>query len=190
MVFSKNALLNELSDRIDLIRKSASAFSSMHPTQLKKKPGDQQWSIIEIFDHLNISHGIYLRTIAKKMDNAPLDQSDLFKPGWLGNWLYQKTLPGENGQISRMRTPGFLQPKPSDWEMEEIFNTYYNQLDELEDVVERARRVNIQQLKVTFAMTGMLQLRLGDNLRMMVAHHERHLLQANKVAALFNDDGA
>jgi hypothetical protein len=55
------------------------------------------------------------------------------------------------------------------------------QLDEFDHVLELSQYVDLQKIKIPFSFTKLLKLRLGDNLRFIVAHNERHLMQAQKI---------
>lgn len=186
MNFSKSALLDELSDRIVLIRTTAAGFSNHKESLLISKPDENQWSIAEIFEHLNISHGIYLRSIISRIDKAPDNDTDFYRSSWLGDWVYEKMLPRPDGSVFKMRAPGFLKPQESKLNIEEVFQQYFDQLEVIEKVITKAHYIDMQKIKIPFSFTTLLKLRLGDNLRFMVAHHERHLLQASRVASAYN----
>ena len=59
-VFSKQGLLTELLDRIELIKARTQPFLRLSNEQLNHKPDPAKWSIAEIFEHLNINHNIYI----------------------------------------------------------------------------------------------------------------------------------
>ena len=48
-------------------------------------------------------------------------------------------------------------------------------------LVEKSRAVNIDRIKVPTALGSMVKLRLGEALRFIVAHTQRHLVQLERI---------
>jgi len=173
-------LLDDLSDRAVLIRTNARSYSSQSDDVLLARPSQGQWCIAEIFEHLNLSNSIYIRSIISAIERArETAVDDNYKTGWLGDLLYNKTLPRQDGSVFKMKAPRFLQPTGST-DITQIFADYFEQLDVLDKILQKARMVNLQKIKIPLSFAAIVKLRLGDNLRYLIAHHERHLLQASK----------
>jgi hypothetical protein len=51
------------------------------------------------------------------------------------------------------------------------------------ELLERAQRVNLEAIRVPISITSLVQLRLGDCLRFVVVHNQRHVQQAQKLVA-------
>jgi len=135
-------------------------------------------SVAEIFEHLNIMHGAFLRSIGKVMSDAPINARELFNSGWIGNWIYNKMMPRPDGTVFKMRTPRKFHAPASKLDAKAVLDTFMKQLDEFDHVLELCNYVDLQKMKLPLAYPRGLKLRLGDGLRFIVAHSERHLLQA------------
>ena len=49
------------------------------------------------------------------------------------------------------------------------------------ELLEKTRKVNLKKTKTSILISNFIKLRLGDTLRVQVAHNERHLDQAERV---------
>jgi hypothetical protein len=80
-----------------------------------------------------------------------------------------------------MKAPKFLHPSTSKLDGAAVLEKYMHQLDEFDHILELSQYVDLQKVKIPFSFTKLFKLRLGDNLRFIVAHNERHLLQAQQL---------
>jgi len=99
----------------------------------------------------------------------------------MGDWLYHKTMPRPDGSVFKITTPRKYRPVHTALPPAKVLNTFMSQLDELDHVLELCQYIDLQKMKLPFLFVGGLKLRLGDGLRFIVAHCERHLLQARLV---------
>ncbi len=187
--FHKKTLLNELHDRLEVVRNNMQPFLKLLPAQLHWKPAPDKWSIVEIFEHLNITHGIYLKSINTALGDAPIHARETFKSNLLGKWSYDFIMPREDGSVFKLRAPKFLQANGADLDGTKVLAAFMKQLDDFDHILELSRYVDLQKIKIPFSFTKLLKLQLGDNLRFIVAHNERHLLQAQKVLAMLPSEG-
>jgi len=184
-VFSKQSLITELLDRTELIKASTQPFLRLTEEQLNYKPGGDKWSIAEVFEHLNICNGLYIRSILSRITTAPDVKTDTYRSGWLGEWIYGRIMPRADGSVFRIRARKTMQADcgaPLDGQ--DILHRFLQQCDMIDDILRHVSTKNLQRIKIPFSFSKFLQLRLGDNLRYLIAHSERHLLQAHRVMTL------
>jgi len=180
-VFNKQNLLSELLDRTDLINSSTRVFFRLSDEQLNNRQSPGKWSIAEIFEHLNITHQIYINFILAKITKAADVNSLSYKSGWIGDWVYERIMPKSDGSVFKMKAPKTLRPACGTLDPKEVLNRFLQQQDTLHDIIRHSSTKDIQGIKIPFAFTKTLKLRLGDNLRFLIAHNERHLLQAQRI---------
>jgi DinB superfamily len=179
--FNKKNLLSGLHDRTEVVRNNLQPFLRLSQEELNYKIAPGEWSIAEVFEHLNITHSIYLHAINEALKDASINAKEIFKSNWLGNWAYEKIIPREDGSILKMKAPKFLHPPVTKLNGAAVLEKYMRQSDEFDHILELSQYVDLQKVKIPFSFTKLLKLRLGDNLRFIVAHNERHLLQAQRV---------
>ena len=180
--FNKPVLLAELQDRIVLIQNNLPVFFQLSNEELNFKPAPDKWSIAEVFEHLNITHGIYLASIEKKLKGeVKILLLNTKAVGWAIGYM-KKLCPRQMVQFLKMKAPKFLHAPFKQLDGKDVLKYFNEQLDDIHDVLEQAASLNIEKIKIPLSFTTLLSLRLGDILRFLIAHSERHLLQAQKVA--------
>jgi len=184
IAINKKTILSDLHDRIEVVKNNIQPFLKLQPQQLHWKPAPDKWSIAEIFEHVNITHAIYLKYINTALTDAPIQARETFKSNLLGKWAYDIIMPRQDGSVFKLRAPKFLHADTIQLDGQQVLSSFMKQLEDFDHILELARYVDLQKIKIPFSFTKILKLRLGDNLRFIVAHNERHLLQAQKVLAI------
>jgi hypothetical protein len=180
-VFSKQGLITELLDRTELIKASTQPFLRLEEDRLNRPPAPDKWSIAEIFAHLNIYNDAYIRVILSKITVAKDVKNETFRSGWLGDWIYSQTMPRADGSVFKMRAPKATRPSGGPQDGKETLQRFLQQCDMLDDIIRHCSVKDLQGIKIPFYFSKLIPLRLGDNLRYLIAHCERHLLQAHRV---------
>lgn len=177
-VFNKRSLLTELEDRTEVIRSNAASFSRLPAELLLQRPAPERWCIAEIFEHLNITHKIYLDAILQKITHSPEVVKETYTSGWLGDWFYEKIIPRPDGSLFKMRAPRFLRPDGKLLNGEQVLEKFNQQLDTLHDILSHVITKDIEKTRVPLSFTKLITIRTGDAIRFIVGHSERHLMQA------------
>ncbi|ASZ10075.1 DinB family protein [Chitinophaga pendula] len=182
-VFETTALLNELQGDVRALRDTADqTLRNTAPNLLLKAPGVGRWNAVQCLEHLNSYGRFYLpaleRTIAKgeQQQRAP---QPAFKSSRLGDYFTNMMLPRNDGSVSvKMQAPKEHRPGAG-LDTAAVIDTFVSQQEALHALLGRAAGVNLQQLKVPTSLTRLLRLPLGDTFRFLVAHEQRHMLQAH-----------
>lgn len=180
-VFSKQGLITELLDRTELVKASTQSFLRLTETQLHFKPAPDKWSIAEIFGHLNIVHDIQVRGLLSRITLAPDVKDEQYRSGWLGEWMYGKMMPRPDGTVFKLPAPRNFRVSEEGLEGHSELTRFLQQCDALDDILRHVFTKDLIKIKVPLSFSKLLRLRLGDHLRFMIAHNERHLLQAHRV---------
>ncbi len=179
MQIQTNQLINELLTKTSESTDAAKKFQSLSEKELNFKNNENEWSILECIEHLNLYGDYYLVEIEKKMlaqkRNAP---SGIFKSGIIGNYFANLMLV-KDGQIKKMKSPKDKNPVNSELKITTI-DRFLKHQERLESLLDQARYVNLTKTKTAISLTKMIQLRLGDTFRFFVYHIERHILQAKR----------
>src|SRR5258708_13051469 len=183
-VFSKQSLITELLDRIELTKASTQPFLRLTDDQLNFRPDPAKWSITQIFGHLNITHDIYIRRILTRITLAPDVKEDQFNSGWLGDWIYDKIMPRPDGSVFKLKALKSHCLGDDEQDGKEVLQRFLQQCDAFDDIFRHVATKDLQHIKIPFSFTRLSHLRLDNNLRYLVAHNERHLLQAHRVMTI------
>lgn len=159
------------------------AFIPLTDEQLRWKPALNTWSIVECLQHLNLAERFYIRNIQHKVDalgllkTQPTDQ--ILKSDWIGKAMLFAVDP----QVKlKLPAPGIIQPrKAADLVPAEVMAQFMELQNLLHTLLDKAVYLDWNQEKVMTLFGNRIKLRLGDALRMLVAHTERHMKQAMRV---------
>jgi len=179
--YNATALLDELSSDIRTILVYTETLKSKTTEELSKPAADGGWSAAQVLEHLNFYAAYYLPEIEKGMSSSNSNAKSFFKSGWLGNYFTNMMAPKADGQVkSKMKSPKNAIPaKTLDGKKElETFITYQHQLL---NVLEIAKKVNLNKLRIATSLSKLIKLKLGDTFRFIIAHEQRHIEQIKRV---------
>lgn len=179
--FSRQILITELLDRTELLKASTKPFLRLTDERLLDRPAPGKWSIAEIYSHLDLSMDEYIRRILSRIALAPDHPVDEYHSGWLGDWLYDKIMPRPDGSVFKLKATAAHLPNPTDLNGREALEEFERHCDALDDILRHVKTKDLRGIRIPFYGNGLIRLRLGDLLRFMVAHGERHLLQAKRL---------
>ena len=179
--FNKQTLLSELIDRTEVITSNTRSFLRLDQQLLYYKPESQCWSITEIYGHLNITNKTCIHSILKRIKTSPDVSTTDFMSGWLGDWVYEKLMPRADGSVYKISAPKKFHAPNKELDAIEVLNQFLEDQDIIHDILLHSSTKDLKQIRVPFYFTRAVNFRLGDTLRFLIAHNERHLLQAHRV---------
>ena len=167
-------------DAMEVLRAAEALFASLSPEQLTWKSNRKVWSIYECFDHLLVTNSLYLprieeairrNVVAGEVNPAP------FKPSWFGRKFVESMRPGSRVKV---RTFKIFKPR-SGFAGPAIVQEFMEQQQQLLNLIRQADRCDINGAKISSPANRFIRLSVGEALSMLVAHEQRHLLQAQNV---------
>jgi len=179
--FSRQVLITELLDRTELLKASTKPFLRLTDEQLLDRPAPGKWSIAEIYAHLNLSMDQYIRSILSKIALAPDYPADGYRSGWIGDFVYVRIMPRPDGSVFKLKALAAHYPEHQRLDGREELESFQRHCDALDDILRHVRTKDLRGIRIPFFINGLVSLRLGDILRFLVAHGERHLLQAQRI---------
>jgi hypothetical protein len=148
--------------------------------QLTWKPNPQVWCINEVLAHLNQYAVYYHETFINKIENTKFnDPKSQFISSPLGKSAWKSMKLGAANNIKRkFQSPKNFNPSihPNTVSDDEL-NIFEKKQIELINIIEKAKEVNIQRVKIPISISKFVRLKLGDALLFVVYHNERHLQQ-------------
>lgn len=167
-------LLGELSSIVKQNIRDIKSLKKLDDSQLNYKPSPEKWSILECLEHLNRYSDFYLPEIKKALHN-PADGRDYFKSGILGNMLVNMVIPKPGAK--KMKTFTSMNPNGSMLGRYVLEKNLENQ-EFLLEFIERASKSNLNRSGISVTFSQLIKLKLGDTLRFMAYHNQRHTEQA------------
>ena len=180
-VFSRTSLITELLDRTELLKANTQTFLRLDDRQLQQRPRPGAWSISEVYGHLNLSMDQSIRAILSRIALAPDTNSDEYISGWLGDLACMVIMPRPDGSVFKLKARKSYCVEAANIDAREELSIFLRHCDALDDILRHVASKDLRRITIPFFLPRLLRLRLGDVLRFLVAHGERHLLQAQRV---------
>ncbi|RAK00090.1 DinB family protein [Larkinella arboricola] len=185
--FTANVLLDQLTAETHaLIQLVENEFSSLPNDTLNWQPAPERWSILQCLEHLNSYGHYYLPQLEKAVYRGEQEQiaaSTSFRSGLLGNYFATSMRPKADGSIGLKAKAVKAHTPAARLDARAVLTTFLDQQRDLLNLLERARRVNIERFRVPISIARFIRLSVGDTFRFLIAHEQRHVLQAQRVAA-------
>lgn len=187
-VFNTNDLLTQLENSVTEIITNAQHLQNLGATLLNSQPGPGKWSIAQVIEHLNSYNRYYLPEIHKTLQQGKEQNvrfKAVFNPGVFGNYFTKLMQPGADGKISsKMNAPKDHRP-PAELDVLKVFSEFLAGQQALLSYLRSARTTDIGKLKVPISISRFVKLKLGDTFRFLIAHQQRHLIQADRIRIPF-----
>ena len=170
--------IDGLIGQVNLAITRAKEYKELELSQLTWRERPDSWNVLECLEHLNRYGDFYLPEIEKTIKGSKSGPVSEFKSGWLGGILAKSMEPRE--KVNKVKT--FKSKNPLNTTLElSVIETFLNQQHKTLDLLEAARKVNLNTEKVQTSISRFIRLRLGDTFQFMINHVMRHLKQADNV---------
>lgn len=178
MVVESEILIRDLIERTQVNINQAEKFKLLKIEQLDWRSGENNWSILECFEHLNLYGYFYIPEIEKKINSSKTLPKLKFSSGILGNIFAKSMLPKE--KLNKMKA--FKNKNPIRRKLDKkTIEGFILQQEQLLDLLDKSRKINLNKTKTAISVSKWIKLKLGDTFRVVVYHNERHIVQANAI---------
>lgn len=168
-------LITDLKARTTFCLQAAETFGTYAEEHLNFKADPARWSALECLEHLNRYGDFYIPEMKKRMQESTYPAAKEFKSGFIGDRFAKRLLPGTKG----MSTFASMNPGGSKLSTD-VLQKFIRQQKQLLELLENANTVNLTKIKCSISISRLLKLRLGDTLRVVIYHNQRHVLQADQ----------
>lgn len=182
--YSSQALLHQLRQQTEhFIELAISQWQMIPHTSFARQPAVGKWSANECLQHLNSYGRYYLPAIEKAIEKAKENAeapASTFHTGWLGHYFTEMMLPNASGKpAKKMKAPKSSQPT-SILESHAVISEFIDQQEKLLQLLEAAADVNLNTIRIPISISKLIKLKLGDTFNFLIAHQNRHVLQAQR----------
>jgi hypothetical protein len=158
-------------------------FGALRADQLNWKPAAGKWSVGQCFDHLITSNAQYFpifdRILAGDRTRTFWERLPLL-PGIWGQTLIKSVSPDG---ARKQKAPKIFAPSMSAVDAG-IVNRFVDQQSRVIDYLSAITAVDADKIIVTSPVARVITYSLLDACRVIVAHEQRHILQARRVTQL------
>lgn len=171
-------LIEELTILVKEHLKFAENLKNKPEGTLNNRLSNNSWSVLECIEHLNLYGNFYLPEINNRIMESVTTAQPFFKSGWLGNYFANSMLPKD--KLNKMKTFRSMNPIHSKLTQQTLDNFIVQQIQLLE-LLNQAKKVDLNKVKTSISITPLIKLRLGDTLRIVIYHNKRHIVQAKNI---------
>ncbi len=176
--FKSEELIDQLEQDIRQIIAAAEHLKTADPIKLNYTSKEGTWSVAQTLEHLNLYNRHYLPIIEKSMVHITKDLSAWFVPGFWGNYFTRMISPTNVYEIkNKMKTGKAFIPSKGE-NVDAVFSEFLQHQNKYLHILEVARRRNLNNIRIPVSISRFIRLKLGDILRFLVAHQQRHMIQA------------
>lgn len=176
--FKSEDLINQLQSDVKQIIAAAEHLQTADPVKLSYSHAEGQWSVAQVLEHLNAYNRHYLPLIEKSMVHISKDTNAWFVPGFWGNYFTKMMMPKNVFDIkNKMKTAKTYSPDKS-VNVEAVFKEFFQHQNKILQLLDVAKRRNLNNIHIPITISKLIRLKLGDMFRFLIAHEQRHMIQA------------
>lgn len=179
MKISQEELIDDLVNRTHKILNEAEELNQLPNEILYWRASSEKWGVLECLEHLNRYGHFYLPEIEQRLKSAkPANSNRIFKSGLWGNYFAKVMLPKE--KLNTMNAFKNMNPIHSKLERN-VIDEFIQQQKKMLSLLEACRKVDLSKTKTAISISKLIKLKLGDTLRVVIYHNQRHMVQVENV---------
>ena len=176
--FKSEDLINQLQSDVQQLIAAAEHLRTADPVKLGYSVKEGQWSVAQILEHLNAYSRYYLPAIEKAMSPVEKGRNAWFVSGFWGNYFTKMMMPTNVYEVkNKMKAMKAYSPDKS-VNVETAFSEFLEHQHKLFHLLELARRRDMNSVRVPVSISKLIRFKLGDTFRFLIAHEQRHMIQA------------
>jgi uncharacterized damage-inducible protein DinB len=183
--FKSDDLLNELKEDVQRLIAAAEHIKQTDKVKLAYPLEEGKWTIVQILEHVNAYGRHYLPAIDTAIAEKKVEKDAWFNSGKLGEYFTKSMKPTNVYEIKNKMKTMKKYSFPNSLNVDTVMNEFLEQKQKLLQLLEAAKGSNLNTIHIPITISKMIKLRLGDIFRFLIAHEQRHMVQArNTLKAL------
>ncbi len=177
---NKNEVAQQVRHEIAEANEQVRQLQQQPAAALRHCPRPDAWSALDCVEHMNLFYDDYLPRAEAAVRQAAPSSNATYSSGFFGKMMIDSLRPQQGKRQMKIKTFKKMTPKTDDKPAEPVFAAFFKHHAHLEELLTQATSLNWNKAKVASAIGPILRFKLGDCFRIMLAHTERHLLQAQE----------
>jgi len=176
--FKSEELINQLQADVKQIMAAAEHLQTADPVKLNYCPAEGSWSVAQVLEHLNAYNRYYLPVIERSMIHISKDTSAWFVSGFWGNYFTKTMMPKNVYEVkNKMKAMKGYRPDKG-LNVDSVFREFFQHQNKLLQLLDVAKRRNLNSIRIPISISKLIRFKLGDTFRFLIAHEQRHMIQA------------
>jgi len=176
--FKSEDLIKELKEDVQRLQAAADHLKNTEKSKLVFVENEGKWSVVQCLEHLNEFGRFYLPAIEKAITVKTGEKNAWFNSGFLGDYFTKSMKPKNVFDIkNKMKTMKRF-TFPNSLNVDTVMKEYIDQKIRLQHLLDTANDRDLNSIRIPITLTKMIKLKLGDIFRFLIAHEQRHMIQA------------
>ncbi len=176
--FKSEDLIKELKEDVQRLQAAADHLKNTEKSKLVFVENDGKWSVVQCLEHLNEFGRFYLPAVEKAITVKTSEKNAWFNSGFLGDYFTKSMKPKNVFDIkNKMKTMKRF-TFPNSLNVDTVMKEYIDQKIKLQHLLDTANDRDLNSIRIPITLTKMIKLKLGDIFRFLIAHEQRHMIQA------------
>jgi len=176
--FKSEDLIKELKEDVQRLQAAADHLKNTEKSKLVFVENEGKWSVVQCLEHLNEFGRFYLPAIEKTITVKTGEKNAWFNSGFLGDYFTKSMKPKNVYDIkNKMKTMKRF-TFPNSLNVDTVMKEYIDQKIKLQHLLDTANDRDLNSIRIPITLTKMIKLKLGDIFRFLIAHEQRHMIQA------------
>ncbi len=178
MKIKQSELIKDLSIQIESQISFVNQLKNISDDILNYRSSSDRWTILENIEHLNRYGDFYVPEFQRVLSHTQksINIAEVYKSGWLGNYFANMMLPDTSKQNT------FKSMNPIHVALDkDVLTKHLQQLKQIMNILDQAKTSNLSKIKCNISISRWIKLRLGDTLRVVIYHQNRHHHQINDI---------
>ena len=180
MKLNKADVAQQTQRKIDEANHQVRQLQQQPADALRHCPRPNAWSALDCVEHMNLFYDDYLPRVEAAVRGGTASSTSTYTPGFFRKMMIDSLRPQQGKRRMKIKTFKKMTPKTDDKPAEPVFTAFFKHHAHLEELLTQATSLNWNKAKVASAIGPILRFKLGDCFRLLLAHTERHLLQAQE----------
>ena len=176
----KTEVIQQLRQTVDQVNQQVNKWQQLPDDDVRYRPRPDQWSALDCLEHINLFYADYFSRMEPAIQQATPSGRATYNPGFFGQQMVNGLRPHQGQRKMKIKTFKKMVPTTDDKTSEHVFETFFQHHVRLKRLLDASKNLNWNRVKVASAVGPLLCFKLGDCFRLLVAHTERHVVQAQE----------
>jgi hypothetical protein len=141
-------------------------------------PMPEKWSVAQTLEHLNGYGRVYLPIVNKAISVSQSKRAAWFNSGFLGNYFTNMMKPKNVFEVKNKMKAFKAHVPDNNLNPGKVLDEFVEQQHQFLLLLEMAKLKDLNAVRVSLSVTKLIKLKLGDTFRFLIAHEQRHFVQA------------
>ena len=178
MKLNSKILLQDLKNQTEKHIETCKDFLALSDEKLRFRKTESSWNILECIEHLKKYADYDYPLMETNIQKSNTHSKEIFSTGSLGNYFANSMLVTK--KTKKMKTPKDKNPLGENLTKESIL-IFLEQQKLLLQILENSEKIDLGKIKIPISIAPFVKIKLGDTLRFIVYHNERHIVQAQNI---------